>query len=133
MPLFGKREKPLILHVDDEPDIVSLVATALKAAGADVLTAENAADGFALARKQIPDLILLDIRMPITDGFEVCAHLKRDPKTKKIPIIMVTALGQMKDVEKALGMGADGYLVKPFDVPKLFDKIAAFVPLMRRS
>ncbi len=128
--LFSKkRTKPLILHIDDEPDIVSMVETALHAAGAEVISAENARDGFALARKKRPDLILLDVLMPITDGFQLCHKLNTDPRTKGIPIVMVTALGQMRDVEKALGNGAQGYLVKPFDVPKLFAKVREFVAL----
>jgi DNA-binding response OmpR family regulator len=126
---FGKRKKPLILHVDDEPDIVGFVKAGLMAVGADVVSADNGADGFNLAKSKRPDLILLDIRMPLTDGFEVCHQLKTDDATKSIPVIMVTALGQMRDVEKALGMGAAGYLVKPFDMPKLFAKVSEFVAL----
>lgn len=126
---FGKRRKPLILHVDDEADITGFVKAALTAAGADVLTADNAADAYSLARKKRPDLVLLDILMPIIDGIEACRNLKNDPKTKAIPVVMVTALGQMKDVEKALGNGASGYLVKPIDMPKLFAKVGEFVVL----
>jgi DNA-binding response OmpR family regulator len=132
--VFGlnKRSKPLILHIDDERDIVTFVAAALGAAGAEVLTADNAADGFALAKKRKPDIVLLDIRMPITDGFQVCDSLKSEASTKHIPVVMITAMGQMKDVEKALAMGAAGYLMKPFDMPKLFAKVAEFVSLPNR-
>jgi two-component system cell cycle response regulator len=124
---LGKRAKPLILHIDDDPDIVALVMAVLKGKGADGIFAYNAAEGFALARKEKPDVILLDISMPMTDGFETCRALKNDPKTKKIPILMLTARSQMKDVEKALGSGAEGYLAKPFAVPQLLEKLGAWV------
>lgn len=126
--LFGKsatRTRPLILHVDDEKDIRELVAILVSHFGADIDTAENAGDGLALARKNRPDLILLDINMPGVSGFELCRQMKVEFKT--VPILMVTALTQMKDVEKAMAAGADGYIAKPFEPPKMKAKLAEFI------
>lgn len=127
--LFGgssaARTRPLILHVDDEKDIRELVAILVQHFGADVLTAQDAGDGLALARKHKPDLFLLDINMPGVSGFELCRQLKVE--FKGTPILMVTAMTQMKDVEKAMAAGADGYIAKPFEPPKMKAKIAEFI------
>jgi CheY-like chemotaxis protein len=127
--LFGlgpKRDpsKKLVLHIEDEADIRIMVAFALGSLGVEMMGAEDGPAGIKVAKREKPDLILLDIRMPTLDGFETCAELRRISGLQKTPILMVTALGQMKDVERAMAQGADGYIVKPLDVPKLRAKVA---------
>lgn len=122
----GKREagKKLVLHIDDEPDIRALIRFSLEAIGVEVLSAADGPSGLKLAAKLKPDLVLLDIRMPTIDGFETCASLRKLPSMKGVPILMLTALSQLKDVERAMGEGADGYVIKPVEVPKLREKVA---------
>ncbi|MDE2144027.1 MAG: response regulator [Elusimicrobia bacterium] len=129
--LFGgkNRAKPLVLVVDDEEDIRGIITVVLRSMNLDVLSAANGPEGLKLALKEQPDLVLLDIRMPGMDGFDVCRSIKVDKEGNKIPILMVTAMDQHKDVEKALANGADGYIVKPIDNSKFKRKIAEFLKL----
>lgn len=128
--LFSKKNgAPLVLHVDDEQDIRELVAVILERFGLKVVGAEHAKDALELCRSVKPDLILLDIVMPGVDGFDLCRRFKTDAKLKAVPILMVTALDQVKDVEKALSAGANGYITKPFEPPKMRAKIAEFLTL----
>lgn len=121
----GKRDasKKLVLHVDDEPDIRTLIKLTLETMGLEVLSAPDGPSAIKQARKVKPDLVLLDILMPTLDGFETCAQLRALPAMKGVPILMLTALSQLKDVERAMGQGADGYVLKPIEVPKLRDKV----------
>jgi two-component system response regulator MtrA len=121
----SKRSRPLVLHVDDEKDIRELVAILVSHFGADVQNAENAGDALALARKNRPDMFLVDISMPGVNGFDLCRQLKVE--FKGVPILMLTALTQMRDVEKAIAAGADGYIAKPFEPPKMKAKMAEFI------
>lgn len=112
-----------ILIVEDEPLIADNLAALLSAQGYRVATAREGADAIACARKNPPDLVLLDVMLPRMSGFDVCRLLRADPKTAKIKIIMVTGLGRMGDVEAAFRVGADDYVIKPFDSVRLFKKI----------
>ncbi len=87
--------------------------------GLSVLSVSDGAEAVKLAARELPDLILLDVQMPGMDGIEACHRIRQNPKTSSIPILMLTALDQMKDMEKALAWGADGYLTKPIDPEKL--------------
>lgn len=129
--LFGgkSRAKPLVLVVDDEEDIRGIITVVLRSMNLDVLGAVNGPEGLRLALKEQPDLVILDIRMPGMDGFDVCRGIKVDKDGNKIPVLMVTAMDQHKDVEKALANGADGYIVKPIDNAKFKRKIAEFLKL----
>jgi two-component system response regulator VicR len=130
--LFGgkkSRATPLVLVVEDEPDIRGIITVVLRSMNLDVLGAADGPEGLTLALKERPDLILLDIRMPGMDGFDVCRSVKADKAGNKIPIVMVTAMGQHKDVEKALANGADGYIVKPIDNAKFRKKVAEVLKL----
>ena len=124
-----ERTRPLVLHVDDDRDICAIISLTLKDLGLDSLSAHDGAEGLRVARKELPDLILLDIRMPVMDGFEVCLRLKGDDATKRIPVLMLTAMGQVKDVDKAVAAGADAYLPKPIRYPQLKAKIADLLRL----
>lgn len=112
-----------ILIVEDEPLIADNLVALLSARGHRAATARDGADAIARARKSPPDLVLLDVMLPRMSGFDVCQLLRADPKTAKIKIIMVTGLGRMGDVEEAFRVGANDYVIKPFDSTRLFKKI----------
>jgi two-component system, OmpR family, alkaline phosphatase synthesis response regulator PhoP len=112
-----------LLIVDDEADIVETLTFRLEASGYEVVGASNGQEGLDKAREAKPDLILLDVMMPIMDGYQVCRMLKFDEEFKHIPIIMLTARGQDADKETGKGVGADAYVTKPFDNKDLLDKI----------
>ncbi len=112
-----------ILVVDDEENIRKLVNYNLVLDGFEVIMAVDGKEGLEKAINEKPDLILLDIMMPEIDGLEVCSRLKKNPETRDIPIFMLSAKGQMQDLEDAFDVGADNYITKPFDVDKLSEII----------
>ena len=119
-----------ILIVDDEPDTVELIDFNLKHAGYETLTARDGAVAFEQARSFLPDLIVLDLMLPVIDGFEVCKLLRRDPGTAVIPVIMLTAKASEIDRVLGLELGADDYLTKPFSPRELMLRIKG---LLRRG
>lgn len=122
--------KTNVLVVEDDSDILNLLKYNLQSAGFDVLSSENGYDGLALARKNLPDLVVLDLMLPGLDGFEVCRELKRSAETKKIPVIILTARGDEIDRIVGLELGADDYVVKPFSPREFILRIKA---VLRRS
>ena len=112
-----------ILVVDDEQNIRRLISFNLSQKGHEILVARNGKEGLESAQVNQPDLILLDIMMPVMNGFDACQKLKEDPKTKHIPVIVLSAKGQMTDLDEAMRVGADNYITKPFDVEKLNDTL----------
>jgi len=114
-----------ILVVDDEVDLVETVRFPLELEGYNVLVSYNGEDALSQARKERPDLIILDLMLPKLDGYKVCRLLKFDERYKHIPILMLTAKTQEKD--KILGMetGADEYITKPFEIDDLLRKVKA--------
>lgn len=112
-----------ILIVEDDPTISESLNALLTAKGYLVSTAGDGAEAVALARREKPQLMLLDVILPKMGGIDVCQILKKDPNTKDIKIVMITALGRMGDVEAAFTGGADDYLIKPFESQRLFKKI----------
>lgn len=121
---------PRILVIDDDPSISELVSINLEMAGYDVNQAEDGLKGQALAVQIQPDLIMLDVMLPKADGFTVCQRLRRDHRTADIPVLMLTALGQIQDKIDGFNAGADDYLTKPFDVEEMLARVRA---LLRRS
>ena len=121
--LFGKQKRTVVLHVDDEPDIRGLIYAALTPMGIEVKSAVDGPSGLEMAIKEKPDLILLDVRMPGMDGFAVCGTLRERPEFQNTPIFMITALSQVKDIERAVSQGATGYIIKPIDISKLRHKV----------
>ncbi|MCX7866478.1 response regulator [Limisphaera sp. VF-2] len=111
--------KPCILVVDDEPETLELVSLHLRQAGFEVLTAEDGAAALEKARARLPQLIVLDLMLPETDGLEVCKRLRRDPATAGIPILMLTARATEVDRVLGLELGADDYVTKPFSPREL--------------
>ena len=112
-----------ILLVDDTKDILIVVSKRLESWGYEALTAESGEDGLRMAQEQLPDLVLLDIMMPKMKGRDVCARLKADPKTAHIPVIFLTALGLADHVKGGMDLGADDYIVKPFEPEELKERI----------
>jgi len=108
-------EKKKILIIDDEQDLVDFVKIRLETNGYQVVSACNGEEGIVTCVRENPDLVLLDILIPKIDGFKVCQALKKDPSTAGIPIIMLTAKDRTEDIKSAKEVGADGYIIKPFD------------------
>ena len=116
--------RPLrVLLVDDTPDILLVVSRRLQSWGYEPITAESGEEGLKAAQEQLPDLILLDIMMPKMKGRDVCARLKADPKTRHIPVIFLTALGLADHIQAGMELGADDYIVKPFEPAELKERI----------
>ena len=116
-------EKKKILVVEDEQDMVYAVKLLLEGSGYEVIAAGDGQEGLAKARREKPDLILLDLMLPKIDGYKVCRMLKFDAKYNKIPVIMFTARAQEKDKEMGRQVGADVYYTKPFQPEVLLEKI----------
>lgn len=119
-----------ILIIDDEADLRELVAYNLRKAGHRVLQAENGKQGFNIAKKEKPDLIVLDIMMPEMDGIEVCELMRDDPDLVQIPILMLTARESEDDEILGLEAGADDYVIKPVAPRLLVSRVNA---LLRRA
>ena len=116
-------KKPKIVVIEDEVDILEVINYNLSKEGFDVCSALDGEEGLALIKKEVPDLVLLDLMLPGLDGIEICRKLKTDYSTRSIPIIMVTAKGEESDIVLGLGMGADDYMVKPFRPRELMARI----------
>jgi DNA-binding response OmpR family regulator len=117
------REK--IVVIEDEADILEVIEYNLTREGYRILTSRDGEDGLALAKREAPDLVLLDLMLPSLDGIEVCRLLKSDPVTSAIPVIMVTAKGEESDAVLGLGLGADDYVRKPFSPKELVARVRA--------
>lgn len=116
-----------ILIVDDEVDLVETVRFPLEMEGFDTLVSYNGEDGLNQARKEKPDLIILDLMLPKLDGYKVCRLLKFDERYKDIPILMLTAKTQEKDKILGKETGADEYITKPFEMDYLLEKVKAYL------
>jgi len=118
---------PRILIVDDNQTNRDILATRLDGHGYELLQAADGEEALASARANLPDLILLDVMMPKIDGFEVCRRLKSDPALPFMPIILVTAKADTKDVVAGLDAGADEYLTKPVDHRALVARVRSML------
>jgi len=112
-----------ILVVDDEEDLVKTMSFRLKSAGYDVIVACDGHEALEKARKEKPDLIILDLMLPKLDGYNVCRMLKFDENYKNIPVIMLTARVQEDDKKLGTKVGADAYITKPFHYEEVLAKI----------
>ena len=116
-----------ILIVDDEPDLLRVTCFRLEKAGYQVLTSTNGEEALRIIGEEYPDLVLLDLRLPLLTGLEVCACIKKDEKLKHIPVIIFTASTQ--DIqEKVDECGAAGFIFKPFNIEELLAKIKKLIP-----
>ncbi len=114
-----------VLTVDDDPRNLKLVRDLLGVIGYETLTAADGREGIAVAKAERPDLILMDMQMPVMDGFEASQCLKSDPETRDIPIIALTSLAMQGDRERIFAAGCDDCLTKPLDTREFLRVIAA--------
>lgn len=115
--------------MDDEPANRELLASLLATEGWQTLTAKDGRAALEVFEKERPDAVLLDVQMPFLDGFEVCRQLKRDPKTRLTPVILITALSAMEDRVKGIDSGADDFLTKPIERAQLIARVRAALSL----
>ncbi len=121
IPLSGKRAK--ILVIDDDPEITDIIQEFLNAHGYEVRLENSSVAGLEWAMSHRPDLILLDIMMPVMDGYEVCDALKKNKNTKDIPIIFLTGKDVKEDNHKSFQVGGDMFIKKPFSMESLLEII----------
>jgi adenylate cyclase len=125
------RTPPRILIVDDNPTNVKMLQTRLRGEGYEIVVATDGEEGLSIARRLTPDLILLDLMMPKLGGIEVCRRLRADPDFPFTPIIMVTAMSDLKDVVAGLEAGGDEYLTKPVDLAALAARVRSMLRIKR--
>jgi len=118
-----------LLIIDDEAANIQVISAFLEAQGIEIMMAKNGADGISRAKKGRPDLILLDIRMPGMDGYEVCHHLKSEESTRDIPIIFMTGLTELDDKLKAFAVGGVDYVTKPFQESELLARASVHLQM----
>jgi two-component system cell cycle response regulator DivK len=117
-----------ILYVEDIEENVYVLKARLKRAGYTVLVATNGVEGVAMAKARQPSLILMDLGLPVLDGWEATRRLKEAPETRHIPVIALSAHAMTGEREKALAAGCDEYDTKPIDFPRLLEKMRALLP-----
>ena len=117
-----------ILYVEDNEDNIYMLKSRLSRAGYTVIIATDGEQGVAMAASERPDLVLMDLSLPVLDGWEAARRIKAAPETSRIPIIALTAHAMPGDQEKALAAGCDDFDTKPVEMPRLLGKIRALVP-----
>ena len=117
-----------ILYVEDNDDNIYVVKNRFTRAGFTVLIATDGEQGVAMAAAERPDLILMDLRLPVLDGWEATRRIKAQPETRHIPIIALTAHAMSGDREKALAAGCDDFDTKPVELPRLLEKVRTLLP-----
>ena len=120
---------PVVLVVDDNEQNLELLLAYLEDIDCQTISAVDGSEAIEIVRDKLPDLILLDVMMPKMSGFEVCKRLKNDPKTAEIPIIMVTALSELGDIERAIDSGTDDFLSKPVNKLELLTRVKTMLKL----
>ena len=123
---------PKVLVIDDDPVIVELLRVNFEIEGFEVVSAGDGREGFDRARADRPDVVLSDIMMPRFDGLQLLSRLKKEPATKSLPVILLSAKAQNAEVQQGLDMGADDYVTKPFDPLELIDRVNAVLAKSRR-
>jgi DNA-binding response OmpR family regulator len=116
-------KKPKILVVDDEEDFHHILRQVLEPAGYEVVSAADGAQGLEAARRERPDALILDVNMPVKDGYAVCQELRGDPELAELPVLMLTIRNQDAAVIEGLDRGADDYLTKPFSSRELLSRL----------
>jgi two-component system sensor histidine kinase/response regulator len=126
-------KKPEVLIVDDIPSNLNFLSEVLHLEGIGVMLATSGVDALEIAHYKLPDLILLDIAMPVMDGYEVCAILKGDPATRDIPVIYLTARTEPEDILKGFESGAVDYILKPFNATELIARVKTHLELRAKT
>ncbi len=121
--------EPSVLVVDDNQQNLELLLAYLEDVDCKTLAASDGAQALEVVKTSSPDLILLDVMMPKMSGFEVCRRIKNDPKTTDIPVIMVTALNELGDIERAINSGTDDFLSKPINKWELVTRVKTMLKL----
>jgi CheY-like chemotaxis protein len=116
-----------ILVADDDPDILSIVSMSLETQGYTVYKATNGREAVDLARQHHPDLVLMDMMMPIVSGYEAVGELKADSSTKDITIVGLSAKAMATDMERATDVGIDGYITKPFRIAQVLTVVEGYL------
>jgi DNA-binding response OmpR family regulator len=116
-------KKRLVLVAEDEDDVRELIVSVFEFSGFDVIGVPDGAAAVKAATESLPDIILLDVRMPNMTGFEACQAIKADENTQHIPVIFLSAYGQEAEVATGLELGAEEYLTKPFDLSELVKRV----------
>lgn len=116
-----------VLVIDDDKAINELIKVNLKLSGYDVIQAYDGVEGFALAKQEMPNLVILDVMMPNVDGYTVAQRIRQANGIKNVPILMLTALSDIQDKGKGFDIGVDDYLVKPFDMEELKMRVKALL------
>jgi DNA-binding response OmpR family regulator len=114
---------PKILIAEDEPDIRELVTFMLRFAGYEVVAASNGEDAVRTAAREIPDLVIMDVRMPRMTGYDACRLMKANPDLRHVPVVFLSAKGQDSEIQSGLDAGADEYLLKPFSPAELTNRV----------
>ena len=112
-----------ILIVDDEPNIVMALEYTFKKNNFEVFIARDGQEALDILKIQLPDIIILDVMMPMVDGFATLEQIKKDTRLRHCKVIFLSAKNKEKDIEKGLSLGADLYVVKPFSIKKLVDQV----------
>jgi DNA-binding response OmpR family regulator len=112
-----------ILIAEDEPDIRELVAFMLRFAGYEVMAASNGEEAVQAATREVPDLVLMDVRMPRMTGYDACRIMKANPDLHDVPIVFLSAKGQEAEIQSGLEAGAEEYLLKPFSPDELTNRV----------
>jgi two-component system alkaline phosphatase synthesis response regulator PhoP len=129
----GQDKTPIVLVVDDNQQNLELLQVYLEDVDCQSIPACDGPEALDIIAKEPPDLILLDVMMPKMSGFEVCRRIKNDPKTSDIPVIMVTALNEFGDIERAIDSGTDDFLSKPVNKLELLTRIKTMLKLKHLS
>src|SRR5207253_1120743 len=120
-------DRPLVLIADDDESVVRLLKLYLKPLNCDFLEAKDGEEALAIAQARMPSVVLLDVMMPKRSGWEVCQALKAVQRTSKIAVVLITGRGDVKDRLTGLQLGADDYLVKPFNPDQVVKRVAALL------
>jgi len=116
-----------ILIAEDERDIRDLITFTLKFAGHEVFPTSNGEEAYQLAIQILPDLIVLDVRMPRMTGYEACQQIKANPSTQDIPVVFLSAKGQESEVKTGIEAGAEEYILKPFSPDQLVERVRSIL------
>jgi DNA-binding response OmpR family regulator len=116
-----------ILVAEDEPDIRELVTFMLRFAGYEVLAAANGEDAVLTAARELPDLVLLDVRMPRMTGYEACRLMRANPDLRNVPVVFLSAKGQDAEIRSGMDAGAEEYLLKPFSPMDLTNRVRSIL------
>jgi DNA-binding response OmpR family regulator len=112
-----------ILIAEDEPDIRELVTFMLRFAGYEVVAASNGEDAVRTAAREIPDLVIMDVRMPRMTGYDACRLMKANPDLRHVPVVFLSAKGQESEIQSGLDAGAEAYILKPFSPAELTNRV----------